>query len=322
MSSIPLTFNEHQVSTTIIGGLVTNKSSQLDISVVLLNSGKSYLRNQLFDSLLSCNFASIISVEKNAVNYGLEELTRKYPQIKFILPMGEATDGELINIAMGEVESTYVLVLRDNLYIPTGIILTHLAERLTKNDIFCVVPRLVNKNKTSLPCLYTPSASKTKFLIESSTVAGDGIKTLYAFDYIALYNRQKFIGLGGFDCSIKSPYWQLVDLFLRSWLWGEETRMTTLLQFSYTEDAPAQNKTYNMDYLHFYLKNQLPKMRNGEGVIKRSSFIIFLIRSSCGLMEARRLFKAARKWVEINKYRFRIDLESLIVNWGEKHENK
>jgi len=315
MSRIPSTFNSHQISTTIIGGQIVNKESPLNISVVLLNNGNHILREEIFENLLACNFASIVSVEKNNQGYGIEDLTKKYPQIKFILPQEQATDGEIINIAMGEVSSDYVLVLRDSLYIPHGIILTHLAERLTKNEIYCVVPRLLDSNKNSIPCSYTPSAERSNFKINSSAVATDGMKTLYPYDYIALYNRKKFIQLGGFDYTIKSPYWQNLDLAMRSWLWGEETKLTTLLQFTYTENISLENKTRNMDYLHCYLKNELPKLKNETGIIRKSSFIPFLFHSSCGFIEAKRLFNDACEWVSENKYKFKMDLQTLITTW-------
>lgn len=315
MSTIPTAFNQHQVSTTIIGGKLPNKDASLNISVVLLNSGKSHLRDELFENLLACNFASIVSVEKNTQSYGIEDLTKKYPMIKFILPQETVSDGEIINIAMGEVSSDYVLVLRDNLYIPSGIILTHLAERLTKNEIYCVVPRLFDSNKNALPCSFTPSAEKSNFKINRSSLAGDGLKTLYPYDYIALYNRKKFIRLGGFDYTIKSPYWQNLDLAMRSWLWGEETKLTTLLQFTYLEEVNLENKTRNMDYLYCYLKNELPKYRNELGIIKKSSFLQFLFHSSCGFIEAKRLFKEAKEWVFKNRFNFKMDLQILITTW-------
>ena len=58
------------------------------------------------------------------------------------------------------------------------------------------------------------------------------------------------------------------------------------------------------------------------GCIKRSSFLVFLGRSSCGIMEARRQFNAAKIWVEKNKFRYKMDLQSLIQNWSQNDEDK
>ena len=320
MNTIPLTFDEHQIDRTIIGGCQNHDEKALNISVILLNSKGSHFKIQLFNNLTQCNFKSIISVENDGTNYNIEDVSKKFPEVKFIIPLEKTNDGELINLAMSEVDSDYVLVLKDSLNIPAGIILPNLAEKLTESGIFCVVPRLFDEKKSSIPCSFSPRAEGTHFVVDSSTAVVDGMKTLYPFDYIALYNRKKFIQLGGFDWTINSPHWQILDLGIRSWLWGEETKLTSLLQFSYIEEPPIQDKTPNIDYLRYYLKNELPKMKMEQGNIKKSSFFLFKRNSSCGLLEARRQFKAAREWVEKNKYRFKMDLKTFIEEWGKNEK--
>lgn len=317
MNTIPITFDEHQINRTVIGGKKNDSANALNISVILLNSRGTQFKQNVFENLLACNFDSIVSVEHDAKNFSIDDMASKFPEIKFIVPLEKTTDGELINIAMSEVSSEFVLVLRDSLYIPSGIILPHLAERLTKENIFCLVPRLVDSSKSGLLCQFTPGAEKTRFVIDSSSVITDGAKTLYPYDNIAIYNRQKFISLGGFDWTIKSSYWQTLDLALRSWLWGEQTKLTSILQFAYQDELPIEDKTINLDYLRYYLKNELPKLKMETGIIKSSSFFVFYGRSSCGYIEARRQFKEARNWVSKNKYRFKMDLQTFIETWNK-----
>lgn len=318
MNSIPTTFNEHQISRTVIGGQPNTNPDALNISVILLNSSGSHFKLHVFENLIQCNFKSIISIEHDPTNSTIDEMSKKFPSIKFVVPLEKASDGELINIGMAEVSTEYVLVLRDSLYIPSGFILQHLAERLTQSGSYCIVPRLSDKNKNGLPCTFVPSAERTHFVVETNSVMSDGLKTLYPFDYIALYNREKFIQLGGFDWTINSPYWQNLDLALRSWLWGEETRFTSVLQFSYIDEPPVEDRSINIDYLRYYLKNELPKIKMEQGYIRKSSFLIFAGRSSCGYLEAKRQFKAAREWVESNKYKFKMDLQTFIQNWTKQ----
>lgn len=315
MLGIPLTFDEHQINRTVVGGFTNNSPDALNISVILLNTSGSHFKVQLFENLISCNFREIVSVEHDANNYALDDLLKRFPNIKFIVPLEKATDGEMINLAMSEVSSDYVLVLKDNLNIPSGIILTNLAETLTREGIYCVVPRVVDSKRNGLVTQFAPGVNKTHFTVEGSSAIKDGSKTLYPFDYIALYNRKKFIQLGGFDYSIKSPYWQNLDLAVRSWLWGEETKITTVIQFTYLDEHPIEDKTANIDYIRFHLKNEYPKFKNDRGLLKNSQFFSFFIHSRCGYLEARRQFKAARNWVEANKYRFKTDLTSLVEGW-------
>ncbi len=317
MNSIPLTFDEHQIKRTVIGGSNLNISDSLNISVILLNTSGSHLKTHIFENLLECKFQSIVSIEHDSDNFSLDDMSKRFPSIKFIIPLEKTSDGELINLAMSEVQSDYVLVLRDSLNIPVSTILPHLAENLTQNGTYCIVPRLFDAAKNEIPCSFKPVYGKGRFLIESSTAISDGAKTLYPFDYVALYNRTKFIQLGGFDWTITSPYWQILDLSLRSWLFGEKTRLTSKLQFNYIEEPPVEDRTFTLSYLRYYLKNELPIIRFGHGYIKKASFLSFFFRSSCGALEAWRQYSAARTWVEKNKYKFTIDLQQLIESWDE-----
>ena len=321
MNGIPLTFSEHQINRTFISGNVKPEKDAINISVILLNSSGSHFKLHVFENLLSCNFKTIVSVEHDASNF-TDDISKRFPSIKFIIPLEKTNDGDLINLAMNEIDTDYVLVLRDNLNIPSNFIPPHLAERLTADSPYCIVPRLLDKNRTALPCAFSPSAERTHFVIDSSAEIANGKKTLFPFDYVALYNRKKFIELGGFDWTINSPYWQNLDLALRSWLWGEKTLLTSHLQFAYIDETPVNDTTYNLDYLRYYLKNELPKIKMETGYIRKSSFLVFLLHSNCGVMEAHRQFKAARTWVLKNKYRFKMDLQTFIKNWSCPNEDE
>lgn len=318
MNTIPTTFDEHQITRTIIGGKPNVNPDVLNISVILLNNSGSHFKINVYKNLLECNFESIISIEHDPNNSTIDDISKKMPEIKFIIPQEETTNGELINLAMSEIKSDYVLVLKDTLYIPSKIILQNLASRLTESGVFCIVPWLSDKNNNTLPCIFSPSAEKSHFTVNSSSSVSDGVKTLYPFDNIALYNRKKFIELGGFDWTIQSNYWQNLDLAVRSWLWGEETRLTSLLHFSYIDDTPIEDHTVNMDYLRYHLKNEIAKLKMEQAYVKKSSFLNFLFQSSCGFIEAKRQFKLAKKWILRNKYRFKMDLQSFVENWNNQ----
>ena len=315
MNTIPLTFDEHQINRTIIGGKQNVNPDSLNISVILLNSSGSHFKLQLFENLLSCNFERIVSIENNATNFSIDEVSKRFPSVKFILPLEKATDGEMINLAMSEIESDYVLVLRDSLYIPAGVILPHLAEKLLEDSPFCVVPLLMDKNKSAVTVQCSPSAEKSHFVIDRSKVIVDKLNTLYPFDFIAIYNRKKFIQVGGFDYTIKTPYWQLLDFSLRAWLWGEKIKLSTILQFSYLDEVPVEDKTVNLDYIRYYLKNEMPVIKNDYAMIPSLSFLKFLCRSSCGYFEARRQFTDAKIWVQKNRVKFQKDLPTFVQDW-------
>ncbi|MBQ0002537.1 MAG: hypothetical protein KBT21_03275 [Treponema sp.] len=316
MNSIPTIFNERLINRTVLGGKRNPEKSRMNVSVLLLNSGGIHLRSQNLENLQKCGFKNIISMEKNSSSYNLEDLANKFPTVKFIIPQEEVTDGDLINIGMSETDADYVFVLRDSVQISNFVLSSNIAQKLIEKNCFCYVPRMTLDKLMVVDVDYIPFVEKGVFKVTSTSTVVDGRQTLYPTAFIGLYNRQKFIQLGGYDYTIKSPYWQNLDLSLRSWLWGEKTIVTTGITLSFIESAPVEDTTSNLSQFRFYLKNLAPVFNLDHGELSKSAFFRTLRRTSCGFVETVRQFKDAREWVEKNKYRFKMDAAGLITSWG------
>ncbi|WP_407428190.1 hypothetical protein [Treponema sp.] len=321
MNPIPSIFNEHQISMTILGGKETVPNVKMNISAVIINKGWSSYRSKMIENLMRCGFAEIISIETDSENYNIGDFSRKFPFVKIIIPLEKVTEGDLINIGIAESKSDYVLVLKDSLDFSKDILSSTLAAKLTEADIFCITPRLTGKENFAFPVLFSPSIKKASLNVLSTSVVSDGARNLFAFDNIALYNRRKFINLGGFDYTILSSYWQNLDFFFRSWLWDEQVNFSTSFSLSYISEIPVIDNSANQFSNRFYLKNLVPRIDTkyaDHGTIPWSSFFAFWQSSSCGFFEAKRQFKEACEWVEQNKYRFKKDALDLVENWGNK----
>lgn len=318
MNTIPFIFNTRQINRTVLGGKKNSLQSKMSVSVILLNSGGSHFRIQNIENLQNCGFEQIISMETNSMNYNFEDFVNNFPTVKFIVPREEVTAGDLINIGMEECSSDYVLVLRDTVQISNFVLLPNAAQKLIDKNDFCYVPRIFFDKTQTLPTIFAPFVSNGVLKVESYSDVVDNAPTLYPFDFLGLYNRSKFIQLGGFDYTIKSPYWQNLDLAFRAWLWGERIRMTTSIQFSYLEKYPVEDTTSNISQFRFYLKNLAPVFKLDHGEIPNSSIVHTLLRSSCGIVETFRQFKDAKEWVSKNQYRFKMDAVGLISGWGSE----
>ena len=317
MNTIPSIFNERQINRSTIWGKELNHYSRLNASVILLNEKGSQFRQPLIENLVKCGFNQIVSIELSPDNYNLEELAHKFPFVKFIIPLEKATEGELINIGMSEISTDYVLVVRDTLRLNGEFINQRILDKLTENNPFCVVPRLVSVNEGSFPVVFSPGVNGATFKISTSSAVNDGLETLSPYDFIAIYNRKKFIQLGGYDYTISSPYWQNMDLGFRAWLWGEKIRMTTIITLAYSLEIEAPDVSNDLSYSRFFMKNLLARFDEDHGVIPKSSFFVYCLRSGCGLIESIKLFADACSWVEKNKYRFKMDAKYLVENWGK-----
>lgn len=317
MNTIPSIFNERQIKRTVLWGKEKVPGQKLETGAILLNGKGSQLRDIALKTLAAQGFKEIVSVERGAGNYSTEDLAHKFPFVKFIVPLENATEGELINIGMSEIDCGHVLVLRDSLACGEDFISPRILDKICGQDLFAVAPRLRCQSMPSVPAVFSPTIEGTVFKVASSSAVSDGLATLYPMDNIALYDRKKFMQLGGFDYTIANAHWQTADLFFRAWLWGEKVALTTLLSFTYSDGFPVEDLTADVFYSRFYLKNILPRFDEDHGVIPKSSFFVYLSRSGSGLVESLRQFNDARAWVEKNKYRFKFDAKYLVENWGK-----
>jgi hypothetical protein len=143
----------------------------------------------------------------------------------------------------------------------------------------------------------------------------EGVPSLYPFDGIGIYDRDRFIRLGGFDPSIKNFYWQLMDFGFRSSLWGEEIAATQLIKLSYEGTIPQEDSSASGGGHRFFLKNQAPVFRGDYAHIPLRRFSAYYKRRGGDLLVAWREFSAARNWVRINRYRFVSDARTIAERW-------
>lgn len=317
MNTIPITFNEKQINRTVIGGKENTSPSAIPVTcLVLMRSGNHY-RSRVFENIDKLNFKEVITIEKNGTSNFSEQLSRQFPCIKMLSTDEDVTTGEMLNIGMDEASNDYVLVVHDDLCTENFSFSTAIAEKLMELNQFCVVPRLTLNGIQAIPVNFIPGVNHSVLEITSLLNNTNGTPTLYPFDHIGFYSKEKYMLLGGADYTITSAYWQNVDLAFRAWLWGERITISSLFQFTYNCDVPGEERTPDYSYLRFYLKNLLPVFDFDHAYIPGSSFFTFRLRSSLSMAETIRQFKNARKWTEENKYRFKCDASLLIENWGK-----
>ncbi len=134
----------------------------------------------------------------------------------------------------------------------------------------------------------------------------EGQLTLYPFDGVGIYDRERFIRLNGFDPYIKNFHWQLMDFGFRSSLWGEEIAATQLIKLSYEAHVPEEDITAGQGFLRFYLKNLAPVFKGDHAHIPLRRFPGYLKRRG-DLFTAWEEFSSARAWVKTNRFRFSSD---------------
>lgn len=318
MNTIPLIFNERQIKRTVLGGKTgIDYTIYLGCAVILLNRGGNHYRQKNIENLIRSGFAEVISVENSSRSYSLEEFAQRYPQVKFVIPLEDVSAGDMINIGISEAISDYALVIWDDIHISPNLIPTVLATKLMNTGKLCLAPFLQSERLQSLPVQMIPCIKKKSFFAKPTPVIADGTNTIYPFDYIGFYNRQKFMQLGGYDHTITTPYWQNLDFSLRAWLWGEEITLISQFKLTYEDETIIEDTTADYKQLRFFLKNCAPVFRSDYAYIPLVQFFSFLCRYPGSPFEAYAQFKDARKWVYTNRFRFKTDIAKLVNSWNK-----
>ncbi|MCQ2982118.1 MAG: hypothetical protein MJ178_05135 [Treponemataceae bacterium] len=315
MNTIPTTFNDHHVEHTILGGKIAPQNTRFNLSVILLSrSGTTYRTNNL-DTLRNLGFRRIVSVETSIDNYNLEDLSRRYPEVCFIVPHSTVTPGEMINLAMTEIDDGNVLVLWDTVSISTKLFSDRVVDKVNDRNHLVVVPSMADERGQMLNLRFIPYIARNTLALQLENLMPDGIHTAYPYDFMGIYNRKKFERIGGFDWTISSPYWQLLDFGIRGWLMGEKITISQQLRLKY--DVPVQPEDTTVDYsqLRFFLKNLAPKYVVDHAYIPGKLLFSYIFRSGKTVGDAVADFQDARKWVTQNKYLFKRDAITLVQEW-------
>jgi hypothetical protein len=272
-------------------------------------------------------FDYIVSVETPGERYDVEDLSGRFPFVRFILLKETINLGEQINLAVSELASPLFFVLWNDLRILNGSAermaerLFYTPQELSKNGNsgagrrLCTIPVIQNARFQILPTLTAPDPDRKTVKALFLAPLREGTPSLYPFDGVGVYDRDRFVKLGGFDCGVSNAYWQLMDFGFRACLWGEAIQSTQLIRLSYNGGVPPQDSTIDANHRRFYLKNIAPVFRGDAAHIPLRRFPGYFFRSGEDPFQAWDDFSEGRRWVEENKFRFRRDARSLTDLW-------
>lgn len=356
MNTIPTTLNDSTVAYTVVGGPSSGAcgdsrgdarslpgsevrggakggsqaSSPGDgraVSVLLLERGSHLYRNEAFRELERLGFESIVSIAEGSDSTDLESLVQRYPRTRFIRLGEPASAGEKINIGIRESCTPYVFVLWSDMRLQAAGLSGRFFERLAEQDYLCLAPWLQTAPASGhgavpagdlLPSAVSPAFHHQSLKLLPLPPSQDGARSLYPYDYCGIYSRERFILTGGFDGCIENPYWQKLDFGFRSWLWGEEIRLSQALRVGYIETPSPDDSTADDFYKWFWLKNLAPVFRSDHADIPARRFWAYWRRRGGSPASALQEFRAALDWVNLNRFRFKQDAASLVELWEDE----
>jgi hypothetical protein len=312
---------------TAVGG--TERGASSGLSAVILNRGGRYPRRTLFQELEKVGFDYIISMEGPQERYDVEELSGRFPQVRFILLKESVSLGEQINLAASELSSSLFFVLWNDLRILHSGGASRMAERLQlgQEELYktvgqkspyrrlCTIPLIQNSHFENLPTISAPALFKGTVKTLMFPPEREGQSSLYPFDGVGIYDRLRFIDIGGFDAGLSSTHWQLMDFGFRAYLWGEQISATQLIRLSYDGEPPPEDNTTDESYRRFYLKNLAPIFQGDHASLPLRRFFPYLWRVGGDLLTVWKEFLKARRWIKDYQYRFRSDARAITELW-------
>ncbi len=317
MSIIPTTSKRLRVPYTVVGGQKTQRMQKYpsSISLLLLNRGGRPYRSDNLIEFRKAGFDEILSIEGPSASYDVEALSRRFPFVRFLLLQKEISTGEQVNIGIEESKSRSVFVTWNDMKIPPSSISVQVISAVKKQNVLCTAPVLQNSRSVTIPSVQCPAFNKIHLKVIPLQPSTDGLDTLFPYDFCGVYNKEKFLQLGGFDHSLGNAYWQKMDFGFRSHMWGERIICNTALKMRYLIDVHPEDTTRDESYKRFFLKNLSIRFTNDYGTIPVSRFLRFYFRSGTGFFAAVKEFRKVREWVSINKYRFKRDARSITELW-------
>jgi hypothetical protein len=316
MSTTLSTFNRTAKPYTVIGGESAARSDKSPgLSIILLNRGGKFHRDELLRELCAPQSVQVVYIEGPEHSYDIEPLSKKNPSVKFLLLQDAISTGEKITLGFEESDAPLCLVMWSDMRIMQNQVTEKTLHRIDSSGVFCTVPVLKNTKLELIPSILVPAIFRKHLQILPFNPVRDGSASIYPFDYAGLYRKEKYFSIGGFDPRIGNPYWQKMDLGFRAFMWGERIQLSTSLTLQYTSSLATEDATPDSSYKFFFLKNMFVSAASGEGRINPLRVIQYIAKADTGPVKSWKEFQDASKWIKQNSKSFRKDAKSLIKAW-------
>lgn len=306
---------KNPVQYTVVGSSPASekKSGGRSVGVLLLNRTSRVNREAYLEQIDKMGVREIVLVESMQNSFTVEELSKTYPFIRFLLLHKDKNPGSMINIGLNEMTSDFIFVFWSDMDPP--YINSRLLQDWAEYEALVQVPLMRNDSGETIPSVTHPYMVRRNLRTRSEVPRKDGSKTLFPSDYTGIYRRDDVLKIGGFDTELQSPYWQKMDFGLRAFLWGFQIRVRTNFRISYRSEITPEDQTANQDYPRFFLKNLAVRSTTKGSRIPRHQLFSLAFGSAIGITGAWRLLKKISVWVKRNDDRFVYDATGLIRDW-------
>lgn len=302
MSTTSSIFKEPAIYTVV--DHCTPKQDKDFLTVAILPRGGDPFFSPLVEEIMKINPQELI-----LFNTGFQ-CPPSMNQVRHVWLKEDVTPGEMVNIAIREAHSKLVFVLWSNQEFLSQDISSQVFWRIEDRGDLCTVPQLYDQSKNPLPVQSMPAFDRIGFRVIRTLSERKDVRIFSPFDYSGIYNRTRFLNLGGYDTTIENSYWQKNDFSMRAAMWSERIVLNSALSLYYTDAPPVDNEDFDVSSRIFALKSLGIKYnRHGAYLPWDRFFWVANIRHGWSL------FKSIQSWVHENRFRFHCDVEQVVDNW-------
>jgi hypothetical protein len=317
MNTTSITFRKSNPSYTVLG---QNPSSAQErgeeISIILLQRGSGFQRKEYFQQLFDNGYQHVVSLEWNTQAYDREQLCSRFPGLQFMvfqednIPLGQA-----LNLAFEQVKNQFLYVLWSDMQ--AQALHPSAYDSLIETKALVQVPHIRDNKGANIPSLVTPARDGESLRVLFLQSKKDLESSLYPFDYMGVFRRERFLQLGGFDEFFSSEFWQKMDFGYRAYLWGEQIVLNSKLRVEAQQELEIEDMTVKSCYRRFYLKNLAISFLSDHAKLSSKRFFPYWRKSGLNYFKAKKEFKSIQDWVESQKYRYKSDATYVTELWGE-----
>lgn len=282
----------------------TPKQDEDALTVAILPRGDDPFFSPLVQEIMKINPQELI-----LFNTGFQAPS-SMSQVRHVWLREDVTPGEMVNIAIRESHSKLVFVLWSNQEFSSQDVSSQVFWRIEERGDLCTVPQLYDQGGNPLPIQSMPAFDRIGFRVIRTLSERKDVRIFSPFDYSGVYNRTRFLNLGGYDTTMENPYWQKNDFSMRAAMWGERIVLNSALSLHYTGIPPVDNEDFDISSRIFALKS-LGIKHNKQGAYLPLSRFLWVINMHKGWS----LFKDIHAWVHENRFRFYCDIEQIVDNW-------
>jgi GT2 family glycosyltransferase len=162
----------------------------------------------------------IIIVDDQSTDQGLDAVRCDFPEVRLIEMEERSGFGIVANTAVANCSNDYVLLLNNDVYIEEDFFL-HWARHFEDPDMFAVASWMLRWDRNTVDSGRRIGVWD-KGLIRHWVVEdrGQAAPSLYACGGGSVYNKHKFLAIGGFDPLYKPMYTEDFDLSYVAWKRG------------------------------------------------------------------------------------------------------